>query len=86
MDSSVNTMMYAVRGYLRFAHIDGLISSDPGVYARLPKVNRDESRTHGLDRIELIRFLQTAQTLTVHTAPWPTSPVSTPSAPPKQRE
>lgn len=66
MDSSVNTMMHAVRGYFRFAHIDGLIAADPAVYARLPKVHRDESRTQGLDRLELIRFLQVAQTLTVH--------------------
>jgi len=66
MDSSVVTMMHAVRGYFRFAHIDGLIPSDPAVYARLPKVHRDESRTHGLDRLELIRFLQVAQTLCVH--------------------
>jgi len=34
MDSSVVTMMHAVRGYFRFAHIDGLIGSDPAVYAR----------------------------------------------------
>ena len=66
MDSSVVTMMHAVRGYFRFAHIDGLISSDPAVYARLPKIHRDESRTQGLDRLELIRFLQVAQTLSVH--------------------
>jgi site-specific recombinase XerC len=66
MDSSINTMMHAVRGYFRFAHVDGLISADPAVYARLPKVQRDESRTQGLDRLELIRFLQVAQTLTVH--------------------
>jgi len=66
MDSSVNTMMHAVRGYFRFAHIDGLITADPAVYARLPKIHRDETRTQGLDRLELIRFLQVAQTLTVH--------------------
>ncbi|MDQ6937327.1 MAG: site-specific integrase, partial [Actinomycetota bacterium] len=66
MDSSVVTMMHAVRGYFRFAHIDGLIGSDPAVYARLPKIHRDESRTQGLDRLELIRFLQVAQTVTVH--------------------
>lgn len=66
MDSSVNTMMHAVRGYFRFAHIDGTIPADPAVYARLPKVHRDESRTQGLDRLELIRFLQVAQTITVH--------------------
>ncbi len=49
MDSSVVTMMHAVRGYFRFAHIDGLIAADPAVYARLPKIYRDESRTQGLD-------------------------------------
>jgi site-specific recombinase XerD len=53
MDSSV-TMMHGVRGLFRFAHIDGLIAADPAVYARLPKVQRDESRTQGLDRLELI--------------------------------
>lgn len=66
VDSSVVTMMHAVRGFFRFAHIDGLIAADPAVYARLPKVNRDETRTQGLDRLELIRFLQVAQTITVH--------------------
>ena len=66
MDSSVNTMMYAVRGYFRCAHIDGTITADPAVYARLPKIHRDESRTQGPDRLELIRFLQVAQTITVH--------------------
>ena len=45
MDSSVNTTMHAVRGFFRFAHIDGLILSDPAVYARLPKIHHDESRT-----------------------------------------
>jgi hypothetical protein len=66
MDSTVTTMMHGVRGFFRFAHIDGLIASDPAVYTRLPKVHRDESRTQGLDRLELIRFLQVAQTITVH--------------------
>src|SRR3954452_23589475 len=64
--SSVNTMMHGVRGFFRFAHIDGLITCDPAVYARLPKIHTDESRTQGLDRLELIRFLQIAQTLPVH--------------------
>jgi site-specific recombinase XerD len=66
MPSSINTMMHGVRGYFRFAHIDGLTPSDPAVYARLPKVHADETRTQGLDRLELIRFLQVAQTITVH--------------------
>jgi integrase/recombinase XerD len=66
MPSSVNTSMHAVRGFFRFAHIDGLIACDPAVYARLPNIHNDESRTQGLDRLELIRFLQVAQTITVH--------------------
>ncbi len=33
MDSTVNTMMHAVRGYFRFAHIDRLSASDPAVFA-----------------------------------------------------
>ena len=66
MASSTNTMMHGVRGFFRFAHIDGLIPADPAVYARLPKIHSDESRTQGLDRLELIRFLQVAQTITVH--------------------
>lgn len=67
MASSVNTSMHAVRGFFRFAHIDGLIRGDPArVYARLARVESDESRTQGLDRLELIRFLQVAQTITVH--------------------
>jgi integrase/recombinase XerD len=66
MASSINTMMHGVRGYFRFAHIDGVTPSDPAVYARHPEVHRDESRTQGLDRLELIRFLQVAQTISVH--------------------
>ena len=66
MASSVNTSMHAVRGLFRYAHIDGIIVAEPAVYARLPKVHPDESRTQGLDRLELIRFLQVAQTLSVH--------------------
>jgi integrase/recombinase XerD len=66
LPSSVNTMMHGVRGYFRYAHIDGLIAADPAVYARLPKIHQDESRTQGLDRLELIRFLQVAQTISVH--------------------
>src|SRR6478752_7824174 len=66
MDSSVVSMLCSVRGFFKFAHIDGIIPADPAVYARLPKVQRDESRTQGLDRLELIRFLQVAQTISVH--------------------
>jgi integrase/recombinase XerD len=66
MASLINTMMHGVRGYFRFAHIDGVTPSNPAVYARLPEVHCDETRTQGLDRLELIRFLQVAQTITIH--------------------
>ena len=66
MASTINTSMHGIRGYFKFAHIDGQISADPAVYARLPKVHRDESRTNGLDRLELIRFLQIAPTISTH--------------------
>ncbi len=36
-DSSINTTLHGVRGFFRFAHIDGLIAADPAVYARLTK-------------------------------------------------
>lgn len=62
LDSTVVTMMHGVRSYFRFAHIDGLILSDPAVYARLPNrspaaptARRQEDRragnpTHGTSR------------------------------------
>jgi integrase len=59
-------MMHGVRGCFRFAHIGGLITADPAGYARLPRIDADETRTQGLDRLELIRFIQVAQTITVH--------------------
>ena len=68
MDSSVVTMMQGVPGFFRFARVDGLITADPAVYARLPRVQRYESRTQGLNRLELIGFLQVAQTISVHHA------------------
>ncbi len=59
-------MVHRVRGFSRFAHVDGLIGADPAVHARLPPVHADETRTQGLDRLELIRFLQVAKTITLH--------------------
>jgi len=48
----------AAVGYVRATHADddGLLPWDPAVYARLPKVHRDESRAHGLE-LELPRLL-----------------------------
>jgi hypothetical protein len=40
-DSSINTMLHAVRGFFRFAHIDGLIAADP---SRLRPTAQDPRR------------------------------------------
>ncbi len=63
MGSRAGLRRWPCRQALRFVRRFG---SDPAVHARLPKVQRDESRTLGLDRLEMIRFLQIAQTITVH--------------------
>jgi hypothetical protein len=44
-DSSISTMLRGVRSFFRFAYIGGLIATDPAVYARLPKIHADETRT-----------------------------------------
>jgi len=38
-DSSISTMMHGVRGFFRFAHIDGMIPARPATYARFPKMH-----------------------------------------------
>ena len=53
--------MGAVRGFYRFACIDGVIDRDPAAYARLPKVWVDELATDGLDRHEFMRYLHAAR-------------------------
>ena len=55
--------LHAVRGFFRFAHIDGLRVRRPG---RLRQAAPIFTGTQGLDRLELIRFLQVAQTITIH--------------------
>ncbi len=57
---------YQLRCWLAWCDTNGLTVSDPAVYARLPKIHADESRTQGLDRLALIRFLKVAQTISVH--------------------
>lgn len=78
MASSVVTSMHAVRGYFRYAHIDGLIVSDPAVYARLPKVHRDECRTQGLARLELIASFKSPRHSRSTTERWRSCSASTP--------
>jgi integrase/recombinase XerD len=50
-----------VRGYYSFAEIDGYIDRSPAAHLRMPRVYIDESRTLGLDRMELGSLIQTAR-------------------------
>jgi hypothetical protein len=66
MVSSVNTSMHAVRGFFWFAHIDGLIPATRPCTPGSPRSTRMRHAPKGLYRLELIRYLHVAQTLTVH--------------------
>jgi integrase/recombinase XerD len=50
-----------VRGFYRYAEIDGYIEKSPAAHIRMPRVYRDESSTLGLDRMELGSLIQTAR-------------------------
>ena len=59
MDSTVITMMHAVRGFFRFAHIHGLIPSDPAVYARLPHgPSPDRLERRSVLRVDVAHILE----------------------------
>ena len=53
-----------VRGFYAFAEIDGYIAKSPATYLRLPRTFQDESKTLGLDRMELGALLQAARAST----------------------
>lgn len=50
-----------IRGYYTFAEIDGYIDRSPAAHLRMPRVYIDESRTMGLDRMELGAVIQAAR-------------------------
>ena len=67
--STIANRMAAVKGYYRFAHIDGLIDRNPAEHALIPKVHRDDVKILGLDRLELGAFIAAArQTSPQHSA------------------
>lgn len=55
--STVGTALAPVKGFFKFAAIDGLIDRDPAAYAALPKTHEDHNNKSGLDRRELSTFL-----------------------------
>lgn len=50
-----------IRGYYTFAEIDSYIQKSPAAHLRMPRVYLDESKTLGLDRMELGSLIQTAR-------------------------
>ena len=59
--STVAHRLTVVRGFYASCELDGLIPVSPANHIRLPRVWRDETRTLGLDRMELGAFLATAR-------------------------
>jgi integrase/recombinase XerD len=59
--STIDRRIATVCGLYRFAHIDGIIGSNPAQYVRRPKIYPSTAR--GLDRTELGAFLFTAERL-----------------------
>lgn len=57
--STIDRRLSTVCGFYRFAHIDGVIASNPAQYVPRPKIHPSEAR--GLDRGELGAFLFTAE-------------------------
>lgn len=49
------------KGFYAFAEIDGYIDRSPAAHIRMPRVYKDESKTLGLDRMELGALIQTAR-------------------------
>ena len=61
--ATIRSIMSTIKGYFRFAVIDGLIDRNPAEYAYVPKAQHDESTMLGLDRLELGNFIATARAL-----------------------
>jgi site-specific recombinase XerD len=57
--ATIDRRLSTVCGFYKFAHIDGIISSNPAQYVRRPQVHPTEAR--GLDRTEFGVFLFTAE-------------------------
>lgn len=59
--STVHGRLSTVKGFFRIALADDRIAKDPTVFLRMPKVQYDETRALGLDRMELGRLIVTAR-------------------------
>jgi integrase/recombinase XerD len=61
MPASVSRRLHTLRSFYRIAVADGYMAKDPTAMLRMPKVIHDETRTLGLDRVQLGTLIQTAR-------------------------
>lgn len=66
--ASVHRRMSTIRCFYRICEVDDLVSKSPAAHIRLPHLYQDESRTLGLDRIELGGLIAAARASTVSDA------------------
>jgi integrase/recombinase XerD len=55
--STISNRVSAIKGFYKFAHIDGLITRNPAEHALIPRVHHDDVKILGLDRLEFGGFL-----------------------------
>lgn len=60
--STVAHRLNVVQNFYKTCELDGLIQKSPATHIRLPRVWRDETKTLGLDRLELGAFMARART------------------------
>jgi site-specific recombinase XerD len=59
--AAVHRRLSTIKGFYRIAEADDRLKKNPTLFLRMPKVQYDETRTLGLDRMELGRLIQTAR-------------------------
>ncbi|CAI9417451.1 tyrosine-type recombinase/integrase [Nocardioides sp. T2.26MG-1] len=59
--STVGTTMAPIKGFYRYAMVEGLIDRDPAAYVRLPKIHYEKK--HPLEREELRRLINAGKEL-----------------------
>lgn len=62
--SSIHRRLSTIRCFYRIAEIDDYVHKSPAAHLRLPRVYRDETKTLGLDRVELGAVIAAARAST----------------------
>lgn len=59
--STIGTTMSPIKGFYRYATVEGLVDRDPAAYVRLPKIHYEKK--HPIEREELRRLRKAGKTL-----------------------